>query len=82
MAMDTVRVAGASLAGAGAELVGVEARFDARDKDGVEVVLTGLPDSVLKEARSRLECALSACGLRLPQGRLWLNLVPAARRVT
>ncbi len=78
--MDTVRVAGASLIGAGAELVGVEARFDGRDKDGVEVVLTGLPDSVLKEARSRLECALSACGLRLPQGRLWLNLVPAARR--
>jgi magnesium chelatase family protein len=71
---------GACLTGAGAELVGVEARFDTRERERIEVVLTGLPDSVLKESRSRLECALAACGLHLPQGRLWLNLVPASRR--
>jgi hypothetical protein len=42
--MQTVRVLGACLAGTGAELVTVEARFDRRDADRTEVVITGLPD--------------------------------------
>jgi magnesium chelatase family protein len=78
--MKTVRVLGACLHGTGAELVSVEARFDARDRERTEVLLTGLPDPVLRESRGRLECALSENGLRLPPGRLYLNLVPAARR--
>jgi magnesium chelatase family protein len=78
--MKTVRVLGACLHGTGAELVTVEARFDARDRERTEVILTGLPDPVLRESRGRLECALAENGLRLASGRLYLNLVPAARR--
>ena len=73
---------GACLAGAGAELVTVEARFEPADKQRTEVVLTGLPDPVLRESRGRLLCALDAAGMHVPQGRLFLNLVPAARRKT
>ncbi len=76
----TVRVLGACLAGAQAELVTVEARFDAAPKERTEVVLTGLPDPVIRESKGRLVCALEANGLHLPHGRLYLNLVPAARR--
>ena len=78
--MKTVRVLGACLRGTGAELVTVEARFVPRDRDRTEVVLTGLPDPVLRESRGRLECALAENGLRLASGRLYLNLVPAALR--
>jgi magnesium chelatase family protein len=78
----TVRVLGACLRGTGAELVTVEARFVPRDRDRTEVVLTGLPDPVLRESRGRLECALAENGLKLHAGRLYLNLVPAALRKT
>ncbi|MBL8859481.1 MAG: YifB family Mg chelatase-like AAA ATPase [Planctomycetes bacterium] len=78
--MKTVRCLGASLLGAGAELVTIEARFDLLERERTEVILTGLPDNVLRESKGRLECALTETGLSLPQGRLFLNLVPAARR--
>ncbi len=78
--MHTVRVFGACLVGTGAELVTVEARFDLREKERTEVVITGLPDPVIRESRGRLVCALAASGLHLPNGRLFLNLVPAAKR--
>jgi magnesium chelatase family protein len=76
----TVRVLGACLAGPAAELVVVEARFERNERHKSEIVLTGLPDPVLRESKSRLLCALEANGLHLPNGRLFLNLVPAARR--
>jgi len=66
--------------GTGAEFVTVEARFDRHERERTEIVLTGLPDPVLRESKGRLECALRETGLALPQGRLFLNLVPAARR--
>jgi magnesium chelatase family protein len=78
--MQTVRAFGACLAGTGAELVTVEARFDRREKSRPEVTITGLPDPVIRESRGRLVCALEASGLHVPQGRLFINLVPAARR--
>ncbi len=78
--MHTVRVIGACLVGTGAELVTVEARFDRREKERTEVTITGLPDPVIRESRGRLVCALEASGLHVPNGRLFLNLVPAARR--
>lgn len=62
----------------GAELVTVEARFEPRDKTRTEIVLTGLPDAVLRESKGRLECALEENGLSLASGRLFVNLVPAA----
>lgn len=76
----TVRVTGASLLGAQAELVTVEARFEGARDGRTEVQITGLPDPVIRESRSRLSSALGACGLGLGPGRLLLNLVPAARR--
>ena len=78
--MQTVRVLGASLEGTGAELVTVEARFDGRERERTEILITGLPDPVIRESKGRLVCALEANGLHLPHGRLFLNLVPAARR--
>jgi magnesium chelatase family protein len=76
----TVRVLGASLAGAEAELVTVEGRFEARPKERTEVSITGLPDTVIREGKGRLLSALQANALHVPPGRLFLNLVPAARR--
>lgn len=78
--MRTVRCLGASLYGAGAELVTVEANVEPKEKGGTEVLLTGLPDSVLRESKGRIQCALSENGLDLAPGRLFINLVPAARR--
>jgi magnesium chelatase family protein len=76
-----VRVLGACLVGSNAELVTIEARYEEdREAGRVDVVLTGLPDPVIRESRGRLLCALAANGLRVPPGRLYLNLVPAARR--
>ena len=68
---------GATLVGAEAELVTVEARFEPGDRGRTEVVLSGLPDAVIREARGRLLAALEENRLRLGAGRLVLNLVPA-----
>lgn len=78
--MRTVRVLGASLAGTAADLVTVEGRFREHEQDRTEVAITGLPDPVTRESKGRLLSALEAGGLRVPSGRLMLNLVPAARR--
>ncbi|MCH2103504.1 MAG: YifB family Mg chelatase-like AAA ATPase [Planctomycetes bacterium] len=75
-----VRALGAFLEGAEAVMVRVEARFSPSETSGrTEVVVTGLPDAVLRETRRRLLDSLDECGLRVPQGRLLLHLVPAAR---
>ncbi len=75
-----VRALGACLEGALAAIVCVEARFSPSETSGrTEVVVTGLPDAVLRETRRRLLDSLDECGLRVPQGRLLLHLVPAAR---
>lgn len=76
----TIRAHGASLDGTGALLVTVEARFEPAKEGGTEIHLSGLPDSVLRESRGRLSCVLGATGLGLGAGRLFLHLVPAARR--
>jgi magnesium chelatase family protein len=75
-----MRVLGASLAGTEAELVTVEARFEAHLRERTEVSITGLPDTVIREGKGRLLSALEANRLHVPNGRLFLNLVPAARR--
>ncbi|MCB9914358.1 MAG: ATP-binding protein [Planctomycetes bacterium] len=80
--MKTVRVRGASLVGTGAELVSVEARFERADSGATDVVLSGLPDSVIRESRGRWMCALKEARLALRPGKLYLNLVPSARRKT
>ncbi|MBI5362022.1 MAG: YifB family Mg chelatase-like AAA ATPase [Planctomycetes bacterium] len=75
-----MRALGASLAGTTATVVTVEARFEARDRQRAEILLTGLPDPVLRESRGRIESALEENGLSLGGGRLFVNLVPAALR--
>lgn len=75
--METARAKGVSLFGAGAELVTVEARFVPIEKQKLEIVLSGLPDPVIRESRGRLLCALIETGLGLGSGRLFLNLSPA-----
>ena len=79
-AVRTVQAYGSCLEGVDAAIVRVEARFSPSDKTGrTEVVMTGLPDAVLRETKRRLLDALEECGLRVPQGRLLLHLIPAAR---
>jgi len=70
------------LFGTEAELVTVEARFEARERTGLEFVLSGLPDPVVRESKGRLLAALDENRLHLPQGRLFVNLFPAAMRKT
>ena len=78
--METVHVNGASLVGAEAERVVIEALLEPKPRSGrVDIQLTGLPDAVTRESRGRLLCALRENGLDLPHGRLFLNLIPAAR---
>ena len=71
---------GACLWGTGAELISVEARLERHPKERTEVLISGLPDPVIRESRGRITCALEANGLHLPGGKLYLNLVPAGRR--
>jgi magnesium chelatase family protein len=79
------RVHGICLVGARAEAIVVEARFRAASSETAErarteVVLSGLPDPVLRESRGRVLCALESAGIGLPPGRLVLNLQPAGMR--
>lgn len=83
--MSTARIHGVCLVGARAESVVVEARFRRSESETAEhartdVVLTGLPDPVLRESRGRVLCALESAGIGLPPGRLVVNLQPAGRR--
>ncbi len=77
--METALVYAASVLGCRAELVRVEARFEAHDKKRVDFQMTGLPDSVLRESRGRLLCALRETRLSLGSGQLNINLLPAAQ---
>lgn len=70
---------GASLLGTAAELVTVEGQLEQRERSGLEVAVTGLPDAVTRESRWRLVCILRENRLGPGRGRLHLNLVPAAR---
>ena len=58
----------------------IQARFERRDRDRTEVVLTGLPDAVIRESKTRLVAALEENGLHLPSGRLYVHLAPAGLR--
>jgi magnesium chelatase family protein len=78
--VQTVRVRGVCLQGLEAILVTVEVRFEPADRQRTEVVLSGLPDPVIRESRGRLLAALDANRLHVPQGRLFVNLAPAGER--
>jgi magnesium chelatase family protein len=78
--VEIAKARGMSLYGVGAELVTVEARFEGTERGRTEIVLSGLPDPVIRESRGKLLCALLENGLSLGQGRLYLNLLPAGLR--
>jgi len=67
------RVYSGSVYGTEANLVEVEVRT-ARGKQSFEVI--GLGDSAVRESRDRVQSALKALGLKLPQ-RVLINLAPA-----
>ena len=74
-----IRGNGACLEAGLASLVAVEARFVAEGRGGTRIILTGLPDNVLRETRARLPAALAQGGVSLPAGELFINLAPATR---
>ncbi len=39
--------------------------------------LVGLPDTAVKEAKNRVQCALENCGIRFPSIEIMVNLAPA-----
>ncbi len=77
--METAHVFAASLWGCRADLVRVEARFEGNEKGRTDVTLTGLPDSILRESKGRLLCAMRENRLAMGSGSLYLNLLPAAQ---
>ena len=46
------------------------------------VNMVGMPDSMVMESRSRVECALNACGFENPRMNVTVNLQPAEVRKT
>jgi magnesium chelatase family protein len=71
------KVTCATLVGVGGRLVEVEAHL----APGLPaMVLTGLPDSALNEARDRVRAAVSNSGAAWPQHRITVNLHPADLR--
>jgi magnesium chelatase family protein len=75
--MSYAKVLCASLVGVGGRLVEVEADL-ALGLPGV--VITGLPDTALNEARERVRAAISNSGTPWPQRRITINLHPADMR--
>jgi magnesium chelatase family protein len=60
----------------GIEAYPVEVEVNAGWGDTV-VVIVGLPDAAVKEARDRVSTALSNSGFKFPMGRTTINLAPA-----
>lgn len=46
------------------------------------VTVVGMPDSAVLEARSRVRCAINACGFAIPRRHITINLSPADMRKT
>jgi len=64
-----------ALVGVEPRLVGVEAHVSHGSKN--IVVIVGLPDTAVREARDRVLAALVSSGFRRPSGRIVVNLTPA-----
>lgn len=73
------RVRSATLRGIEAVPVSVEVDL-AGGLPGVTIV--GMPDSAVLEARSRIRCALAACGFEMPRLHVTVNLAPSDVRKT
>lgn len=69
------RVASAAIIGVEAHLVEVETFVSGLVK---KFSLTGLPDSVVKEARERVRCAIESSGFYFPEHAVVVHLSPSA----
>lgn len=72
------KVASCALVGLEGEVIEVE--IDASLRGLPSLSLVGLPDAAVQEARERVRSALINSGLRMPRGRVLLNLAPADLR--
>jgi len=76
-----VRVAGAAIVGAQAELVDVQVSMAGEAEGGDATFrIVGLPDSALREGRERIRSAVSHGGWPWPYRAVTVNLAPAAAR--
>ncbi|MBQ3058923.1 MAG: YifB family Mg chelatase-like AAA ATPase [Desulfovibrio sp.] len=73
-----VRLYSGGLTGVEAFPVEVEVAFTRQGLPGFSLV--GLAETEVREARDRVFAALRACNLRLPPGRVTVNLAPAGQR--
>jgi magnesium chelatase family protein len=71
------KVCSAALSGIDAYPVEVEVNAGWGD---TVIVIVGLPDAAVKEARDRVSTALSNSGFKFPMGRTTINLAPADTR--
>ncbi|GIG66351.1 YifB family Mg chelatase-like AAA ATPase [Phytomonospora endophytica] len=73
--MGYARITAVGLVGVTGHLVTVEAHVD---RGQARVVLSGLPDAVLGQARDRVRSALVNSGFHWPDQRIAINLLPAS----
>ncbi|WP_130812127.1 YifB family Mg chelatase-like AAA ATPase [Olsenella sp. Marseille-P4559] len=79
MGSPDVRIPTATLRGVEAVPVAVEVSVSG-GIPGLSIV--GMPDASVLEARSRVRCALKACGYKIPRLHVTVNLAPAEIRKT
>lgn len=68
-----VKVFSAAVYGIEAQLITIEVSITR----GIKYYIVGLPDVTVKESLQRIECAVTALGLRMPRQRIVVNLAPA-----
>ncbi|MFT5469347.1 MAG: magnesium chelatase family protein [Verrucomicrobiales bacterium] len=71
------RVYSAALHGVDAIEVEIEVNEGRGDP---KIIIVGLPDAAIRESRDRIWTALLNCGLRVPKGKITINLAPASLR--
>lgn len=68
-----VKVFSSAVYGIEAKLITIEVNIS----QGIKYYIVGLPDVAVKESLQRIECAVTACGWRMPRQRIVVNLAPA-----
>lgn len=68
-----VKVFSAAVYGIEAQLITIEVSISR----GIKYYMVGLPDIAVKESLQRIECAVTAFGLKMPRQRIVVNLAPA-----
>lgn len=69
------KILSAALIGLETEIIEVEA--DSGGGDFGQIIIVGLPDAAVSEAKERVKSALRNCGLEYPKRKITVNLAPA-----